>query len=176
MNDYEKMNNILLENTQGIISSPNKVIKNSFGEVIYTPPQGIDLIRKLLHNLDDYFNHFNEEQEIDPLLKLPILHYQFEAIHPFGDGNGRTGRILMVLFLVLHEKLDLPILFLSAYISRHKKEYYEFFHRLDEKKDQESLKEYILWLITGIGIQAMFTQISISSIQILMLQTSKSIK
>ena len=76
-----------------------------------------------------------------------MLHYQFEAIHPFGDGNGRTGRILIVLFLVLHDKLDLPILFLSDFISQNKQEYYKFLRDLDRERGQEKIKEYMLWML-----------------------------
>ena len=75
-----------------------------------------------------FYNKFDKSIEIDPLLKLPFLHYQFEAIHPFGDANGRTGRILIVLYLTLHEKLDIPILFLSDFIAANKQSYYSYLH------------------------------------------------
>ena len=86
---------------------------NVTGEVIYTPPEGEDLLRKKLANWEE-FQH--DRQDIDPLIRMAVAHYQFEAIHPFTDGNGRTGRVLNILFLVQEELLTLPVLYLSHYI------------------------------------------------------------
>jgi Fic family protein len=107
----------------GIRKIPGTVLMNHAREVIYTPPVGEHIIRDLLTNLEKYVN--TEDDGQDPLVKLAIIHYQFESIHPFGDGNGRTGRILMILYLVLKELLQLPILYLSEYINTHKADYYE---------------------------------------------------
>ena len=101
----------------GIRKIPGTVLMNSAKEVIYTPPVGEQHIRDLLSNLEKYIN---STDEIDPLIKLAVIHYQFESIHPFPDGNGRTGRILMILYLVSQKLLSLPILYLSEYINQHK--------------------------------------------------------
>jgi Fic family protein len=173
-NDYEKINNILLKNTTWIISSPNKKI-TKWNKILYTPPQWINLIRNLLKNFEDYYNIFNEKTEIDSLLKLPILHYQFEAIHPFSDWNGRTWRIIAVLYLVLHKKLDLPILFLSDYIFKYKDEYYNNLKNIDNQ-EKWAIKNFIHWMLAWIEIQAMETRIIIYKIFNLSLQTIKQIK
>lgn len=147
-NDILKINEIITGNTAWIYSSPDKHIKK-WKKIIYTPPVGKEFIEKLLQNFEKYFNSFDEELEIDPLLKLPLLHYQFEAIHPFWDGNGRTGRVLIILFLVLHKKLSLPILFFSDFINSYKEEYYNFLNQLDTRKETK-LWEFTLWMLKWI--------------------------
>jgi len=108
----------------GIRNLPGYVIANrDTGEIYYTPPEGVGLIRDLLRDFENYFNG-DEEDGIDELIKVAIMHYQFEAIHPFSDGNGRTGRILMALYLVQKGRLAYPVLFLSDYILNHRSEYY----------------------------------------------------
>ena len=118
--------NILVE-LQGMIEHNNagirkisgtNLINSKTGKIIYTPPQEEKEIRDLLKNLEDYIN--NNDNEIDPLIKMSLIHYQFETIHPFYDGNGRTGRILNILYLVLNNLLDSPILYLSNYINKNK--------------------------------------------------------
>lgn len=147
-NDILKINEIITWNNAWIFSSPDKHIKK-WDKIIYTPPIWKDLIEDLLKNYEKYFNDFNEEIDIDPLMKLPLLHYQFEAIHPFGDGNGRTWRILIILYLVLHKKLTLPILFLSDFINTNKEDYYKYLNILDSKQE-DILKEFSLWLLKWI--------------------------
>ena len=106
----------------GIRKVPGTALQNSVtGNTIYTPPVGEALIRDLLSNWETFI-HTNEA--IDPLIKMAIAHYQFEAIHPFTDGNGRTGRILNILYLIEQELLSLPILYLSRYIVQNKADYY----------------------------------------------------
>lgn len=101
---------------------PGTTIANSTtSEIIYTPPVGATVIRNLLSNWEQFIHG---EDELDPLIRMAVAHYQFEAIHPFLDGNGRTGRIINILFLIEKGLLSLPILYLSHYIVRHKKEYY----------------------------------------------------
>lgn len=94
------------------------------GEVVYTPPRGTQIILRKLINLIDFVND-DLKYPYDPLLKIAISHYQFEAIHPFRDGNGRAGRILSILLMIQKKLLEVPILYLSAYIIREKDEYYE---------------------------------------------------
>ena len=101
---------------------PGTTIANTVSlEVIYTPPVGEDTIRTLLANWEHFIHDSNE---LDPLIVMAVAHYQFEAIHPFLDGNGRTGRILNILLLIEKGLLTLPILYLSYYIVRHKNDYY----------------------------------------------------
>lgn len=169
-NDILEINKIITWNNQWVYSSPEKCIekwewKNK--EVIYTPPQWLENIKNLLKNYEEYFNDFNEEKEIDPLLKLPLLHYQFEAIHPFWDWNWRTWRVLIILFLVLYKKLTLPILFISDFINIKKDEYYSFLNILDTKKE-EKLKEFTLWLLKWIEEYSIKTEETI--LEILRLQ------
>lgn len=110
------------------------------GDVIYTPPRGEKIIRHKLENLVDYLND-DEQYKYDPLIKLAVSHYQFEAIHPFRDGNGRTGRILNTLILSQKKLLDVPILYLSAYIINNKTEYY---HLLNAVTTREKWDEWII--------------------------------
>lgn len=125
----------------GLRKIPGTVLMNSSREVIYTPPVGEAVIINLLSNLETYINSDNN---IDPLVKLAIIHYQFESIHPFPDGNGRTGRILMILYLILKWLLNLPVLYISEYINTHKSEYYKVLHNVREKGDWDSLVYYML--------------------------------
>lgn len=133
-------------NEAGIRKVPGTVLKNDFtGEVIYTPPIGEKVILDLMGNLEKYINE--DYDNIDPLIKIAIIHYQFESIHPFYDGNGRTGRIINVLYLVLKELLDSPILYLSKYIIENKASYYRL---LQEIRTKNNFEEWILFILTGI--------------------------
>ena len=126
-----------------------KIADLNSGKVYYTPPEGEDRIRGLLKNFEDYFN--DGKSDVDPLIRNAILHYQFESIHPFYDGNGRTGRILMVLHLVLAGRLDLPILFISGYLNKHRSEYYRL---LREVTAIGAWKPWILYVLDAIEVQA----------------------
>lgn len=178
-NDILKLNEIIIESSAWIISNPNKTVKKDLGnwkfEILYTPPVWLELIRELLYNLEEYYNSFDEDIEIDPLLKLPIIHYQFEAIHPFGDWNGRVGRIMIVLFLSLYWKLDVPILYLSDFINKDKENYYKYLNNIDKSKPW-ALKSFMLWLLSWIELQSMVTQNTILNIVILRLETKAKIK
>lgn len=113
---------IIQRNDAGIRRVPGtRLMHPASGQVIYTPPEGESLIRDLLANLERYLH---EESESDPLIKMAVMHYQFEAIHPFHDGNGRTGRILLLLYLCQAGLLDVPALFLCRYILAHRAAYY----------------------------------------------------
>ena len=114
-----ELQRMIEHNKAGVRKNPGtKLVNSKTGEVIYTPPQEEKEIRDLLKNLEDYINE--NDDEVDPLIKMALIHYQFETIHPFYDGNGRTGRILNVLYLVLNNLLDSPILYLSNYINKNK--------------------------------------------------------
>lgn len=116
-------------------------LSNTQGEVIYTPPNGENVIREKLANLERFVN---EDNEIDPLIKMALLYYQFEAIHPFVDGNGRTGRILLLLYLKLSELLKIPAIYLSEYIIQNKNDYYIKLRGITENENWE---EYILYML-----------------------------
>lgn len=159
-------------NRAGIRKLPGTVLRNEVtGEVVYTPPSGEEEIRSLLYNLEEYIN--NDYDNIDPLVKLAVIHYQFEFIHPFYDGNGRTGRIINVLYLVLKELLDSPILYLSKFIIRNKSAYYKLLQEVTVKGNWE---EWILFLIQGIEETAEETLILLKKINTLLENTAEQIK
>jgi len=141
------------DNHAGIRKLPGTVLKNAAtGATVYTPPSGEEEIRSLLANLEKYMNE--EMDNVDPLIKLAVIHYQFESIHPFYDGNGRTGRIVNVLYLVMKGLLDSPILYLSSYIIQNKDEYYRLLQSVREKGEWE---EWIIYMLTGVEQTAMKT-------------------
>lgn len=156
----------------GIRKLPGTVLKNeATGEVVYTLPSGEQEILGLLSNLENYIN--DEYDNIDPLVKLAVIHYQFESIHPFCDGNGRTGRILNVLYLVLKELLDSPILYLSKFIIRNKIAYYRLLQEVTIKNNWE---EWILFILQGIEETANETLVLIKEINNLLEDTAEKIK
>lgn len=158
-------------NVAGIRKQAGTVLKNqATGEVIHTPPQEETTIRKLLDNLEQYIN---TNDGIDPLIKMAIIHYQFETIHPFYDGNGRTGRIINILYLVLNELLDLPILYLSSYIIKHKADYYRL---LQEVRTKGSWEEWIIYMLEGIEQTATKQVQLINDIKELMDNTKQKLK
>ncbi len=132
------------QNTSNIRTTPGTTLSNIKGEVIYTPPSGESIIREKLGNLETFINGDNS---LDPLIKLALLHYQFEAIHPFSDGNGRTGRILLLLYLKIENLLDIPAIYLSEYIIQNKSEYYKRLRQVTENEDWENWIMYILDMI-----------------------------
>ena len=140
------------------------------GEVIYTPPVGEDLLRTKLANWERYLH---EARDIDPLIRMAVGHYQFEAIHPFTDGNGRTGRILNSLFLIQEELLTLPILYLSRYIIKNKAEYYRLL--LDVTRSQ-AWEPWIIYLLLAIMDTAHWTTAKISAIRNLSALTINYVK
>lgn len=152
---------------------PGTVIGNSkTGTVIYTPPQHADEITDLLDNLVTYIND-NKLSELDPLIKMAIIHHQFESIHPFYDGNGRTGRILNILYLVKNDLLDLPILYLSRYIVRTKSEYYRLLQLVRDNNDWQS---WVIYIIEGIELTAKETIEFISQIKTLIFDAKKRMR
>ena len=160
-NTIIKIQGTIEHNNAGIRKLPGTELKNSItGETIYTPPQSEQEIRTYLKNLEDFIN--NNEDGIDPLTKVCLIHYQFESIHPFYDGNGRTGRILNILYLVLNNLIDSPILYLSKYINKTKQEYYKLFN---EVRNNNNFEEWILYILKGIEITSKETILLIKKIQ-----------
>ncbi len=141
---------------------PGTALKSDRGEVIYTPPDGEDRIRGLLANLEQFIH---AEDELDPLVKMAVMHYQFEAIHPFADGNGRTGRILNLLFLVEKGLLDIPVLFLSHYIIANRQDYYQGLRQVTEVQAWES---WILFMLRAVESTAQQTFDQVTRILALM--------
>lgn len=137
---------------------------------IYTPPEGEERIRQLLTN---WQNYIHQNDGVDPLIKLAVQHYQFEAIHPFTDGNGRTGRIINLLYLIEQGLLDTPILYLSRYIIQHKAEYYE---KLLNITLHEDWQEWIMFFLAAVTETARWTTNKIISIQKLIEETCDFIK
>ncbi|GMQ26429.1 Fic family protein [Algoriphagus sp. oki45] len=131
-------------NTSGIRTTPGTTLSNTAGEVIYTPPSGEEVIREKLANWEKFIN---EDDSFDPLIKMGLMHYQFEAIHPFADGNGRTGRILLLLFLKQTGLLAIPAIYLSEYIIQHKSEYYRHLRAVTESEDWEGFIIYMLEMV-----------------------------
>ncbi len=130
---------------------PGTALMNDLGEVIYTPPVGEAVIRDKLANLERFIH---AEDGIDPLIKMAVMHYQFEAIHPFPDGNGRTGRILNLLYLVDRNLLDIPVLFLSRYIIAHRSGYYTGLRGVTEEQNWEN---WILFMLRAVESTAQQT-------------------
>ncbi len=165
-----KIQSILENNNAGIRKQAGTVLKDNYGKTVYTPPQSEEKIRDLLSNLEKYIN---EEDEVDPLIKMAIIHYQFESIHPFYDGNGRTGRILNILYLVLNNLLEIPILYLSRFLINHKSDYYRL---LREVGENEKWEEWILYMLEAVEVTSNQTIELIKSINILMQETQQVIQ
>lgn len=158
----------------GFRKSGVSLINDKTKEVVYTPPESYDTIVDLMSNLEKFIN-YDELADLDPLVKMAIIHYQFESIHPFYDGNGRTGRILNVLYLVLKDLLDVPILYLSRYIILHKDDYYQLLQDLRNKPD-ETWEIWILYMLEAIQKTAQETIILIGAIRQLMNQYKHEIR
>ena len=138
---------------------------NNTGKIIYTPPEGETLLREKLSNWEQFIHN---ETEIDPLIRMAISHYQFEAIHPFTDGNGRTGRILNILFLIDQGLLDIPVLYLSRYIIENKGDYYRL---LQEVTTEQRWEEWILFMLRAVAETAKWTTEKIHAIRELLEDT-----
>jgi Fic family protein len=158
------------QNTASIRKTPGTTLSNTRGEVIYTPPTGETVIREKLSNLEKFIN---ENETIDPLIKMALMHYQFEAIHPFSDGNGRTGRILLLLYLKLSGLLDTPAIYLSEYIIKNKAEYYKCLRGVTENNDWENYILYMLDMIEETSIKGLER---LNKITTSMMKTSEEIK
>lgn len=142
---------------------------NLGGTVVYTPPRGEKVIKEKLENLISYLND-DRKYSYDPLIKLAVSHYQFEAIHPFRDGNGRAGRILSLLLMIQKNLLDVPILYLSAYIIEHKDDYY---YLLNNVTTLQGWREWILYMLKAIEETSIYTLDKITEIDNLFQRTNE---
>lgn len=161
------------ENQSGIRSTSGTALKNAItGEVVYTPPCCEDVIREKLESLEKFIND-DMDSSIDPLIKMALIHYQFESIHPFLDGNGRTGRILNVLYLVQQGLLPQPVLYLSSYINANKQVYYRLLREVTEK---DNWQDWVMFLLTSVGEMAQSTSQRIRDILVLKKQIEEQVK
>lgn len=162
---------VIKDQPMDIRKVPGTALANDFqGNIIYTPPVGEKIIRDLL---TDWEKFLHNETEIDPLIRMAVSHYQFEAIHPFTDGNGRTGRVLNSLFLVQEQLLNSPILYLSRYILKNKNKYYDCLLNVTKKEEWET---WILYILEGVKESAQFTIEKIKAIRELIHLTAKLVR
>jgi len=147
-----------------------KIGNPATGEIVYTPPEGEDLIRNKLANLEEFIH---ADDDLDPLVRMAVMHYQFEAIHPFTDGNGRTGRILNILFLVQQGLLEIPVLYLSRYILQNKSRYYDLMLQVTDKQHWQ---EWNLFMLSAVEETARWTSQKIHAIRDLLFHTSEFVR
>ncbi|MFZ6733617.1 Fic family protein [Undibacterium sp. Ji42W] len=151
----------LERNNAGFRKLPGTALKNNSGETVYTPPQDPAEIVSLMRGLEHFIND-GEGYAVDPLIKMALIHHQFESIHPFYDGNGRTGRILNVLYLVKEGLLDVPVLYLSSHIVRSKTDYYRL---LQTVRDEDAWEEWVLYMLEAVELTAGKTIATIHAIK-----------
>lgn len=178
INVIKDIQRVLVENNEGFRTVPGTSLKSSVdGRIVYTPPQDIDTINKTMSNLEQFVND-DKLCDYDPLVKMAIIHHQFESIHPFGDGNGRTGRIMNILYLIQTDILDLPILYLSRFITHHKAEYYRLLQAIRDKQGNnfKEWEEWILFILKGIEETADFTIDMVKGISTLMVSFKTKIR
>lgn len=171
LNEIKAIQQELESNNAGFRTVPGTILKSSRGDTVYMPPQDGNDVLKFMTNLEQYIND-PAMHDVDPLIKMAIIHHQFESIHPFYDGNGRTGRIIAILYLVTNDLLDLPILYLSRYITHNKKEYYTLIQSIrDNAPDNTSdWENWILFILRGVEETARDTIRLIKSMSELMSQ------
>jgi len=168
-----KIQEVLEGNKAGFRKLPGTTLKNtSTGEIIYTPPQDPEEIKDLMTNLEKFIND-KESSDFDPLVKMAIIHYQFETIHPFYDGNGRTGRIINILYLIQEKLQDLPILYLSSYIIKNKSDYYRLLQEVQTKNNWE---EWLLFMIKAVDQTSRETIDLIIKIRALMMNYKRTLR
>jgi Fic family protein len=155
----------LEHNAAGFRKLPGTTLKNNHGKVVYTPPQDANAILALMNDLEAFIND-DRLMDADPLIKMAIIHHQFESIHPFYDGNGRTGRIINVLYLVQKRLLDIPVLYLSRHIVETKSEYYRLLQAIRDSNDADAYwHEWVLYMLTAVEETAVQTIQSVEAIK-----------
>ncbi|MEX1139141.1 MAG: Fic family protein [Bacteroidota bacterium] len=161
---------LLPDGNSGYRKTQNQIMNTGTGEVVYTPPPANELPR-LLSNWETFVN--KADDGIDPLVKAALAHYQFEAIHPFTDGNGRTGRILIVLQLIQEKLLSLPILYVSGYINKNRSEYYRL---LQKVRTDGGWHDLTLYMLKGFHLQAQETKTTLLKIMELLEETREHVR
>lgn len=173
VNNIIAIQKINCPNYSDIRKIPGTVLRNeTTGKTVYTPPQHYDEIIQLFTNLEKFIND-NNFSKLDPLIKMPIIHYQFESIHPFHDGNGRIGRIINILYLTQQGLLTLPVLYLSEYIINHKADYYQLLSAVREEQDWNG---WCQWLLNGVEETAINTIDKITKINDIMRRYKNEIR
>lgn len=162
----------LEQNNAGLRKLPGTELRDGAGRTVYTPPQQPEVVVSLMHDLDRFIND-DTAFDADPLIKMALVHHRFESIHPFYDGNGRTGRIINVLYLVKEGLLDIPVLYLSRHIVRTKSEYYRL---LQAVRDEDAWEEWILYMLTAVEKTASEGIITIQAIRTLLLDMKSRIR
>lgn len=172
-------NNLLIETARiitgrqsGFRNVPGTVLRDGAGNIVYTPPQNAADIVSQMANLEEFINKPGLSN-FDPLVKMAIIHHQFESIHPFFDGNGRTGRILNILYLLSEEILNIPILYLSRYITKNKSDYYNL---LQKVRDEGSWEEWIMFMLTALESTAKQTITTTENVKNLMAEYKRTLK
>ena len=165
----------MLKRTEGSFrETPGTALKNEgTGVLVYIPPQDANEVRKHMSALEQFINADDDETDLDPLTRMAIIHHQFESIHPFPDGNGRIGRIINVLYLTRCGLLDIPILYLSRFITQHKAEYYRLLQRVRETGQWE---EWLLYILQGVEETAVETLRLVEGIRLLMAETKQRMR
>ena len=174
-NHVHHIQQTLENNDAGYRRNPGTVLENAAThQVVYRPPQEYRIILGLMDNLFNYINNVPAHaDELDPLIKMAIIHHRFETIHPYYDGNGRTGRIINVLYLVKEDLLTLPILYLSRYIVQTKSTYY---HLLQQVRDEGEWGKWIMYILKGVEETAKYTLRLVERIQELMREYKEIIR
>ncbi len=167
-----KLAQIVTERQAGFRNLPGTTLKNINGEIVYTPPQSIHEIIDLMGNLEKFIND-SSISDLDPLVKMAVIHHQFESIHPFFDGNGRTGRILNIIYLISEGVIDAPILYLSRFITKNKPEYYRL---LQSVREEDKWEDWILYMLTALEITAAQTIKTVADIKLIMQVFKKTLK
>lgn len=166
-----ELQKIMEMNDAGLRKLPGTKLMNAgTGKAVYTPPDNPDIINRLIRNFEQ---HFNAYDDLCPLIRMAVLHHQFESIHPFYDGNGRTGRILNLLFILLHGLLDSPVLYMSGYIVRNKAEYYR---HLQGVRTTGNWEPWICYMLEAVEVSSRETIQKISDIRKLVISTSSEVK
>jgi len=169
-----KIQERLEKNRAGFRKVPGTVLRNAkTGNIIYEPPQDSATINSLMQNLEIFLND-NSISDLDPLVKMAVIHFQFESIHPFYDGNGRTGRIINILYLITQDLINVPILYLSSYIIRNKNKYYEYLQKIRNENIWEEWIMYMLFAVEEISLETIKLIDSIRDLMQKMKQTLRT--
>jgi Fic family protein len=159
-------------NRAGLRKLPGTVLKDGAGRTVYAPPQDANEVQRLMSELERFW-HGEPPFDADPLIRMALIHHQFESIHPFYDGNGRTGRLVNVLYLVKEGLLDIPVLYLSRHIVRTKPDYYRL---LQAVREHDAWEDWVLYMLTAVERTAAETVATIQAIKILLLDTKQRIR
>jgi Fic family protein len=171
-NNIIKIQGELERNNAGFRKLPGTALKDGSGRTVYTPPQDPEEIKSLMRDLERFINE-PDLFDADPLIKMALIHHQFESIHPFYDGNGRTGRIINVLYLVKEGLLDIPVLYLSQHIVRNKRAYYDLLQRV---RIDDVWEDWVLYMLEAVGMTAGRTLLTVQAIKMALMDYKHRIR